>query len=209
LQLYLNQIHSARTALGATFYVIPAGNVTGQRGVPARCAGEQVAALTRQLSHIPARRRPGILAAQRRWLAYLRYLALHPEGLCATFVLTRAGRPELGDNFGCAALAEFGKWGVLADTQAYLGGSTAAFWTVVPDGIATVTLSFVTPGTTPPHTITTTVRAVNNVVVAKKPYDARSRSGFPSTIALRTRNGTLIKKVTVTPNMVTLCGYGC
>jgi hypothetical protein len=35
-ELYLNQIRLARTAFGARFYVIPAGNVSGQRDVPAR-----------------------------------------------------------------------------------------------------------------------------------------------------------------------------
>jgi hypothetical protein len=210
LQLYLNQIQPARKAFGATFYVIPAGNVSGQRGVPERCGAEQVAALKRKLSRVRPPKRGRIIAAQRRYLAYLRYLALHPEGLCGTFVLTRAGHPELGDNWGCATLADFGRWGVLADTQAYLGGSVAAFWTVVPDGVATVTLSFAaTAGTPLTHTVRTTARAMHNVVVAKEPYKAPGESGFPSTIVLRGRDGTVIKKITVTPNMLTLCGYGC
>jgi hypothetical protein len=35
------------------------------------------------------------------------------------------------------------------------------------------------------HALTITVRPVNNIVVAREPYDAPRQSGFPSTIALR------------------------
>lgn len=206
-QLYLNQIHRAQSAFGATFYVMPAGNATGQRGMPARCGAEQTAALKRQLPHTLGRQHARILAAQARYLAYLRYLALHAQGICATLV-TPGG---LGDNFGCATLADFQRWGVLADTQAYLGGTVAAFWTVVPDGVATVTLRFSAGAGrfAPTHTVTTTVRAVNNVVVAREPYRAPDQSGFPSRIVLRAADGHAIKQITVTPNMLTLCGYGC
>ncbi len=206
-QLYLNQIHGAQSAFGATFYVMPAGNVTGQRGVPARCGAQQIAELKRQLPHTLRRQRVRILAAQAWYLAYLRYLALHAEGICATFV-TPGG---LGDNFGCATLADFQRWGVLADTQAYLGGTVAAFWTVVPNGVATVTLRFSAGAGrfAPTHTVTTTVRPVNNVVVAKEPYAAPDQSGFPSTIVLRAADGHTLRQITVTTNMLTMCGYGC
>jgi hypothetical protein len=117
-------VRTNRSAFGATFYVIPAGNVTGQRGVPARCAPEQTAALERELARLARRQRIRILAAQARYLGYARYLALHADGVCATFVGTRAGRRALGDNFGCATVASFDRWGVLADSQAYLGGTT-------------------------------------------------------------------------------------
>jgi hypothetical protein len=204
-QLYVNQIHRVRSAFGATFYVIPAGNVSGQRGVPARCGPEQIAALKHRLARVPRGQRTQILAAQTRYLAYLHYLAENGEGVCATFMLTRGVRPELGDNAGCATRADFARWGVLADTQAYLGGTLAAFWTVVPDGVATVTLRFGAGR----HTIATSVRAVNNVVVAREPYKALAQSGFPSMIVLRGVDGRPIRTIAVTPNMPTLCGYGC
>jgi hypothetical protein len=201
-QLYANQIRHARSALGASFYVVPAGNVSGQRGVPARCTAEQIAALTRQLSHVPEAQRAGIRAAQSRYLAYLHYLALHADGVCAGYPTGRKGA------LVCATVAEFHRWGVLVDATVYLDHA-AVFWTVVPDGVATVTLRFVPAGSPLTHTVTTTVRPVNNVVVAKEPYDAPNESGFPSTIELRAADGHLIKKTTVTPNMPTVCGYGC
>jgi hypothetical protein len=85
-ELYLSHIRLARSAFGASFYVIPAGNVTAQRGVPARCRPEQVAELKPRLSRLPRGERTRILAAQARYLAYLRYLALHAEGICASVV---------------------------------------------------------------------------------------------------------------------------
>jgi hypothetical protein len=201
-QLYANQIRHARSAFGASFYVVPAGNVSGQRGVPARCNAEQITALTRQLSHLPEAQRAGILAAQNRYLTYLHYLALHADGVCAGYPTGRKGA------LVCATIAEFQRWGVLVDASVYLDHA-AVFWTVVPDGVATVTLRFVPAGSPLTHTVTTTVRPVNNVVVAKEPYDAPNESGFPSTIELRAADGHLIKKTTVTPNMPTVCGYGC
>jgi hypothetical protein len=141
-QLYVNQVHRARSAYKASFYVLPAGNVSGQRGVPARCGPEEVAALERQLSTAPRRRRARILAGQRRYLAYLRYLAVHAEGLCAGFRTTnQAG----GDGLACATVADFERWGVLVDASVYLDHA-AVFWTVVPDGVASVTLRFVAGG---------------------------------------------------------------
>ncbi len=205
VQLYLNQIHRARSALGATFYVIPAGNVSGQRAVPARCGPEQIAALKHRLARFPRSQRRQILAGQRRYLAYLHYLAKNAEGICATFTLSRDVRPQLGDNAGCATEADFARWGILADAQAYLGGTVAAFWTVVPDGVATVTLRFGAGR----HPVTTSVRAVNNVVVAQEPYKAPAQSGFPSMIVLRGVDGQPIRRIAVSPNMLTLCGYGC
>ncbi len=207
-QLYTNQIHRARSAFGATFYVLQAGNVSGQRGVPARCGPEQVAALERRLSELPPRRRSALLAAQSRYLAYLRYLALHPDGICATFLLRRG----LGDNFGCATLASFRHWGVLADTQAYLGGHVAVWWTVVPDGVATVTLRFGGPPGSMSggsNGATVTARVLDNLVVIREPVDAPSQSGFPSTIVLGGADGRILEQLAVTPAMPTLCGYGC
>jgi hypothetical protein len=205
--LYLNQIRVARSAYGARFYVIPAGNVSGQRGVPERCRSEQVAALTLELSHASAGRRARMLAAQARYLAYLAYQARHPEGICATFVPAHATALDLVDNLGCARLSDFQRWGVLADASAYLGGRIGVFWTVVPDGVATVTLRFRARDGRAPATFT--VHPVNNVVVVREPFHAPYQSGVPSTIVLRSAGGGVIKKVRTSPNMITLCGYGC
>jgi hypothetical protein len=204
-EIYLNQIRRARSAFGASFYVFPAGNVTTRREVPQRCDTEQMTALERQLSHLPAARRAQILGAQAMDLAYLRYLTLHPEGICATFV-RHPPTPDITDGLMCATLADFERWEVLADASSYLGGRVAVFWTAVPDGVATVTLRFTEPNGRPLATSTTC--PVNNVVVAREPYDAPYQSGFPSTIVLRAADGHVIKRIAVTPNMPTLCATG-
>lgn len=63
----------ARSAFGLSFYVVPAGNVTWDREVPARCGPEQIAALRSRVGHLPSRERARILAAQARYLAHVRY----------------------------------------------------------------------------------------------------------------------------------------
>jgi hypothetical protein len=132
-------------------------------------------------------------------------LAQHAEGVCAGYPdPTRTG----GGGLIRATVAEFERWGVLVDASVYLDHA-AVFWTVVPDGVATVTLRFSPDGSEPAHTVTTTVQPINNVVVATEPFDAPNTSGFPSTIVLRDAGGHVIKKTTVTPNMPTVCGYGC
>jgi hypothetical protein len=117
-----------------------------------------------------------------------------------------ARRLDLADNLGCATLADFGRWGVLADADAPLPHA-AVFWTVVPDGVAQVTWQFParTGGLT--HRTSITAHTVNNVAIAKAPH--REQSGFPSTIVLRASDGHIITKTNVTPRMPTLCGYGC
>jgi hypothetical protein len=47
------------------------------------------------------------------------------------------------------------------------------------------------------------------MVVIREPLNATNRSGFPSTIVLRAATGRIIKNLAVTPEMPTLCGYGC
>jgi hypothetical protein len=202
-QLYANQVRVARTFSGAIFYVVPAGNVTGQAGVPARCEGEQVAALQQRVSHVPSRRRAPILAAQRRYLNYLRYLALHAEGVCAGLVAPGIPGLEGGTTAGCATVADFERWGVLADADVVIDGRPT-FWTVVPDGVASVTLSYATPAA-PSQTASITVRPVNNLVVAIEPKAAT----FPSAVVLHAADGSVLKRIATTPSMPTLCGFGC
>jgi hypothetical protein len=70
----------------------------------------------------------------------------------------------------------------------------ALFWTVVPDGVNTVTLRFAPDGTRLKRPVTTTVRPVNNVVVAREPYSAPR---LPSSVILRAGDGHVIKRIVV------------
>jgi hypothetical protein len=212
-QLLANQIHAARTLRGGTFYVIPARNISAERGVPARCQREQRTALQRALRGKPARLRAHVLAAQARYLAYLRFEAVHPEGLCADLAGTGRGAQGGTNTFVCATLTSFGRWGVLADASSYLDGKPL-FWTVVPDGVATVTLKFTPNGTPAPRTVIKTLRPVNNVVYTSVPHGTSPphnvwTNAFPSQIILRAADGRVLRRVAVTPNMPTLCGFSC
>jgi hypothetical protein len=115
-ELYLNQIRRARSAFGLSFYVIPAGNVTWEREVPARCGREQVAALKLRVGGLQPRERAQILAAQARYLAYVRYLTLHSEGICASYYRTYTRTLDIAHNLpSCATLAQLHNWGVLVE----------------------------------------------------------------------------------------------
>jgi hypothetical protein len=209
-EYYVNQIHAARAAFGGTFYVLPAGNITGQRGVAARCQAEQVTALKQRLSRTKPSLRNRMLAAQARYLAYMRYLARHPEGICAAW-LTRPVKDE--GTLMCGSVANFERWGIMAVDSNQLHGRPV-FWTVVPDVVATATLHFTPDGTPLRHPVTMTVRPVGNFVVAVVPHGRFGARGawadaFPSTIVLRDRNGQVIRRDKVTPSMPTDCGFGC
>lgn len=214
-EYYVNQIRPARTAFGGTFYILPAGNITGQGGVAARCQDEQVTALKQKLSRAQPSLRNQMLAAQARYLAYMGYLARHPEGICAAW-LTHPVKDE--GTLMCGSLANFERWGIMADDANELHGNPV-FWTVVPDVVATVTLHFTPDGTPLRHPVTMTVRPVGNVVVAVVPHGRGFRRGtltrtswadaFPSTIVLRDRSGHVVRRDKVTPNMPTECGFSC
>jgi hypothetical protein len=197
-ELYLNQTRLARSALRASFYVIPAGNVTWEREVPARCGPEQVAALTRRLARLPGRERARILAAQARYLAYVRYLTQHAEGICASYFPAHARKLDLTHNLpSCATPGDFGRWGVLVEASVSLD-RTPVFWTLVPDAVASVTLRFVPDGRSLKRTVTTTVRPVNNIVLAREP----SNTAYPpSMVVLRGVDGHVMKTITLPPNM--------
>jgi hypothetical protein len=207
-ELYISQIRRARSTFGASFYVIPAGNVTGQRGVPARCEPEQRAALRRALRHVAKARRTRILVAQARYLAYMRYQALHPEGICAAWATRHTMALDAGEDFGCATMADLERYGILVDANAPLRRD-GVFWTVVPDGVATASLRFAPGQGIPPprrgRRTTMTVRVVNNMVVAAEPYGAP----FPATILLRSARGRVIRRTAVTSAMPMLCAFGC
>jgi hypothetical protein len=166
--------------------------VTGEENVPARCAAEQTAALRHLLSNTPKRRRQRILGAEARYLNYERFLAVHSEGLCATWIAAGMGEAPFRGELSCATPAEFQRWGVLVNANFPAPSDLrSSFWTVVPDDVATVTLSFAAGPK--PHPFTITVRPVNNVVVTGEPFP-RGTFPTPSAIVVRAAGGRLIKK---------------
>ena len=110
---------------------------------------------------------------------------------------------EAGTTFSCATVADFERWGVLADANLVIDNRPTC-WTPVPDRVASVTLRYATAAA-PSQTATLTLRPVNNVVIAIEPKAAT----FPSGIVLRAADGSVVRRITTTPEMPTLCGFGC
>lgn len=97
--VYLNASRRARTALGVTFYILPAGQETGLRPTPARGDAERASALQRDLTQDPKTLWERIAELQQQYLTWQRYEALNPEGIFLMTVNAKA----VGDDGGASA----------------------------------------------------------------------------------------------------------
>lgn len=149
--VYINASRRARTALGATFYIVPAGQETGLRPTPARCDAEQAAVLEHALKQDPKTLRDRIGELQQQYLTWERYEALNPEGILLMTVNAKA----VG-NDGGASTAQIQQQGLLDGNAGY--PVRALMSGVVPDGVASVTLRY--------GRGSLTAHVVNNVFVA-------------------------------------------
>lgn len=155
--VYAGAIRRARSAFGMTFYIVPAGNVTGIVPVPARCAAEQRQALTRALAHRTAGKRAELLKAQALFIAQEAALAAHPEGICIV-ESTPGNITRISTDCGYTlATIESGRVFSVID-----GHPGALFAGVVPDGVASVTLRY--------GLVTVTADVVRNVFASRYPH---------------------------------------
>lgn len=180
VEVYVRYVRRARTAFDAAYYVIPAGGQGFETPAPARCTAE----LEHDLPRMPAALRGAaqaeivaMLAAQRRGDQP------HPS-VCVTAVRL-TGRFAGGGGGYCGSSPAGIAAGRSLGSTTTLGGTTT-FIGVVPDGVATVTLSF-------PGRATTTARVVGNVLVARSPAGAGSRA--PEKIVWRSAGGRVIKTI--------------
>jgi hypothetical protein len=175
--VYINAIRRARTALGVTFYILPAGQVAGLRRTPARCEAEQTDALRHELRHVSTPPEQ-ILQLQRQYLAWQRYAALHPEGIFLATVNAKA----VGDDGG-ASTAQIEQQGLFdGNADRPVGALDSG---VVPDGVATVTERY-------SDARPVTARVVNNVFVAVPPHVPRHGDQGLMAFVWRSANGRLI-----------------
>ena len=203
VRMEINQVHRARSAFGVDFYLAPALDVTGQGSVPARCGPEQVAALRRQQKHAPAARRTRLLAAQQRWLAYTRFLATHPGGVCIAAIARRSALPlSAGATAGCISAADLQEIGFAANVGDRRG---VVFWTVVPDLVASVTVRLDRGPGEPRPRPALTAQPAGNVVAALLPRPW----SFPSSVVLRAAAGQAVLRFAPGGDTPTLCGSGC
>jgi hypothetical protein len=179
--VYVNASRRARTALGVTFYILPAGEETGLRPTPARCDTEQATALVRILRPDPKALVRRILGLQHEYLAWQRYEALNPEGI---FLMTINAKASGND--GGASTAQIAQQGLLDGNAGY--PVRALMSGVVPDGVASVTLRY--RGARP-----VTASVVSNIFVAVPPRGTHRLAS----VVWRSSAGAVIK---VVPNSI-------
>ena len=185
----LTAIRLARTDRGTSLYIVPVAGL-GFRPVPARCAGEERAALVRAMrGSRPAAVRATVTALGRT-LAWQQYAGRRPEAVC----LAEADhKPGGGPTVAGAAVAC--GWGV-AEIEAGLAGlgsndtgaATPRVHGIVPDGVASVTLEF------PRDRRAVNAKVVGNVFTVRLP---RGIVGTPSSIVWRAGDGIVIRTARV------------
>ncbi len=178
--MFVNYIRRARTAHGATYYVIPTGTTGFAEPPPsARCVADTIAAARRVLPGIPAAQRTATIRFEEARLTAQERLPRQPTdgGLCLAAIArgSLATRCEGGSEVSSGL-------GSFASDGAYLAG-------LVPDGVATVTLRFERAAPAPPATVTDNV--VDNVFVVPKP---RAVVG-PTAMIWRSASGAAIKTI--------------
>jgi hypothetical protein len=185
-EVYTDDIRLARTVAGVRFYIVPTASASGLKPVPARCDAEQIATLKRELARTSTASRIRILAAQRQYLAWERYGALHPEGIKSAELQPHGSGDSL--SLGCCSTVADIENGVAGLGFMSAGGSLFLHG-VVPDGVATVT---VRRTASPGYTVTGTV--VNNVWVVRLPV-TNVAGAFPLQYIWRSRRGAVIKTI--------------
>jgi hypothetical protein len=183
--VYVNYLHPSRVAFGQTYYVVPL-----LRGAPVaaptRCISEQKRELRSRLRALPVTLRRSTLSLGARAFSRERRVR-QPEEVIA--LMQSAGssgdRGSSAETACCATAAAIAAGRGAGATL----GPVLSF--VVPDGVATVTLS----GAPPHHRIQTiTTRPVGNVVVVYRPV--RIRTARQVTEIWRSADGAIIKTLT-------------
>jgi hypothetical protein len=193
-EVFVNYTHRARSVLGASFYVIPAGNILGLREVPARCTGEEVAALKRELAQMPKSLGAQTVSLQAQYLPWQRYTAAHPQGIALATTISLGGGAGIAAGWTVAdidrGMAGLGLGGVAVGTgssRRVFGGT--GFHGIVPDGVAEVTLHYPARSANS-KPLSVTVKVINNMFFARDP--ARQ---FPLASSWYDASGRLIKTV--------------
>jgi hypothetical protein len=196
-ELFVNFVRRARSVLGASFYIIPAGNIDGLKSVPARCTGEEDAALRRELPRIPKSLRAQTVSFQARYLTWQRYTAAHPQGIALATTASiggggiAAGWTVADIDRGMAGLGQGGIAVGSRNTRRVFGGT--GLHGIVPDEVATVTLHYPVRSVNG-RPVSVTVKVINNIFIA--PNTARR---LPPAISWYDAHGHLIKTVNLAP----------
>lgn len=173
-------IRFARSSAGVSYYLVP--TASGSRiglGLSPRCLPAIASALHAEASKIPASVRAATLALTARAIRQERETAARQAGdqVCLLF----AGHALSGGTCGANA-SDIRQWGLVSMLGPVSG--------VVPDGVATVTLSYRAYEGNP--AVTVTAKVVNNVFVTTITRPRATR-GVPPTMVWRSASGGVLK----------------
>ncbi len=179
--IYRAYVRRAFSAGGISYYIVPTRYDRAASVPSERCFALQVAALNRELPKLPVSLREPTRELQGAFIAYDRSIVAHAPRDTICFV--NIGRNESGT--GCGIGPEAIKEGlpVQEDQGTYSG--------VVPDGVATVTLSSPAAGGKPAHAVTVSV--IGNVYSAH--LSTRFRSPPTPTVTWRSAQGRVLKRI--------------
>ena len=148
-EVYAGSARRAFSAAGVTYYLAVAPFDRAASIPSDRCFALQTQALAAYLPKIPTALRAPTQALQAGYIAYIRNVATHAprDSVC----LVEAGRGGNGASCGITATAiRAGNGGDGDDNGVFTG--------IVPDGVASVTLSFPASNGQPAHSVTGVVR---------------------------------------------------
>jgi hypothetical protein len=179
--VFVRYVRRALVKDGVSYYVIPISGVVEPPGSSRRCDAAQVAALRQELPGIPAADRASTVALQKDQLAAFRTQAHEPRDQICLFEMAQNG----SGGGGCGVTAGSIKQG------SEIQGTGKTYFGLVPDGVASVTLSYPAQNGKPAVSVTT--RVADNIFAAE--IGGASRSLLPPAATWRSTGGAVIKAI--------------
>jgi hypothetical protein len=181
--IYRSHVRRAFSSAGTSYYIVPTRTDRAISTPSDRCFALEAAALDRELPKIPASLRQQTRELASAMIAYIRGVVTHAprDGIC----LVTAGSNENGGSCGIAAAQIESGEATQDDNGTYIG--------IVPDGVATVTLTFPASAGHPGRSVTTPVRS--NVYAVFVAHDLPLNAHSTPTVIWRTAQGRVLKRI--------------
>lgn len=186
--VYVRYIRRARVAFGQVYYVIPSGNWQVETIPAKRCLSELRSDLPRMTT--PERR--VALRLVRRSLINERAINQPHEALCLDAIQLTGPSIGVGGG-GCGTSDSQLKQGQGFDTQGGTKNSPSIVSALVPDSVATITLTFASKKSNDHRSLSVTTRPVENVMAVRVPSSAASSN--PQTLVWRSSTGHVLRTI--------------
>jgi len=179
--IYVRYVRLARTYRGTRYYIIPAAD-TGS--MDQRCVAAGRSALRKGLPHVPAALRRAVAKQG----AALLLQSSPDEGV---FLNTARAFHDETDGSSPARIQDIRRQGGEFGFDGN-GGNSLTLSGIVPDGVASVTITIARNGERP---LTVTGRPVENVLAIPLPVPARAPIGGPATMVWKASNGHVLRVI--------------